>query len=469
MFNFAGPVTVAVNSSLGATLAVTVTDASGNLLAGIPVSFTAGSDPVTLASLAYTPVAGNFTTAPGGVGTAVATSNTKSGTYTVAATVPGANNTTITCQKAPTVTNLAGPISQIIIGTPAAPITAANGFTDSAVLGQFFTKPIPFYVADQYGNVVNQQVTVTFAAPPSNGGSTNPTASSTGGSLPVTTGTNGQGTLAPAAGAGFKAVNAIGSYNITATYAPIGGSAVTNGTVIQYTNLAAPALSCLFTPNTAITGVTTGGTFAANAFQVTVTDGLNGAGNPISGATITYSATNNGGATATGFSTPITVANGTASPTGETASNTAGTFAVSATATTTGLNGTTLQCGSIQVTTTGTGGSGLHLVLLSPIGTLVGISPDGTSLTVQLQDGNGVGVSPSTTVTGTISVGLNNSTGVFGDSTRSQIQRTYTASRGTGLATFQVFGGTGTSPYTITFTATGAAPLVVNLQNVRSN
>ena len=515
------------------------------------------------------PNAGRFTPS------APVTANNMAGSYLVTATANG-----VACGTR-SVTNTAGAISQIIIGTPAAPITTANGFTDSAVIGQFFTKPIPFFVADQYGNPVNQQVTVTFSAPASNSGNTNPTATSTGGSLPVLTGSNGQGTFTPTSSAGFKAINAPGSYNITATYLPISGPAITNSTVIQYTNLATSAASCSFVnPGNTRTAVV-GGTFTPlSNFAVQAFDGAGGTGNPVNGAPVTYTVNPVGGATLTGLTSGQTTGTGANAgqftPTGPlTANNTAGTYTVSAaignipcgspitvtntpgtatqlvatsgtpqtaasgatfanlvaqledafgnpvstsgvvvnftaspagcvtnlpaansvtttasgqatftapiaqstttnvactiTATATGVAGTATF--TLNITGTGGGGgTGLHLVLLSPIGSPVGVTRSGTSLIVQLQNAANQGVSSPNTITGTITSASDGSQGVFMNGALTQTVHTFfSSSNGAGQGSFVVFATRGSSVYTVTFTASGATPLTVNLRNPQNS
>ena len=580
--NTAGPVTSCtfVNSSTPATtvgttftpadFAVQAVDSFGNAVNGAPVLYmvpATGNPSVTGLTGGNTsgvsPNAGRFT--PSGPVTA----NTMAGSYLVTATAAG-----VTCGTR-SVTNNAGVFSQIIIGTPAAPITAANGFTDSAVIGQFFTKPIPFFVADQYGNPVLVATPVTFSAPADT--LTNPTAAGTGG-LTATTGANGQGTFAPASGTGFKAKNVPGSYNITAT-----SGAITNSTVIQYTNLTAPIASCVF--NQAIAQATVGTAFGVGSFAVTVKDSGT---NPLNNATVVYTIAANTpvGATVNGI-TPVTPSKtgpaGTLDP-GGTASNTAGTYTVSATASdgtttvtcktsassptiaVTNTAGTATQLvatsgtpqtaasgatfanlvaqledasgnpistvgvvvnftaspvgcvtnlpatGSVttnasgqatftapiaQTTTTnvactitatatgvagtatftlnitgtgGGGGTGLHLVLLSPTGSPVSVTRSGTNLIVQLQNSAGVGVSSPNKITGTITPASDGSQGVFTNGSLTQTVRTFvTLSNGAGVGSFVVLATRGSSVYTVTFTASGATPLTVNLRNPQNS
>ena len=319
------------------------------------------------------PKAGRFTP------TGPVTANTIAGPYVVMATAAG-----VTCGTR-SVTNNAGVFSQIIIGTPGAPITAANGFTDSAVIGQFFTKPIPFFVADQYGNPVLLATTVTFSAPADT--LTNPTAAGTGG-LTATTGANGQGTFAPASGTGFKAKNVPGSYNITAT-----SGAITNSTVIQYTNLPAPIASCVFTQATA--QATVGTAFGVGSFAVTVKDSGT---NPLNNATVVYTIAANTpvGATVNGI-TPATPSKtgpaGTLDP-GGTASNTAGTYTVSATASD---GTTTVTCktsaSSPTIAVTNTAGTATQLVATSGTPQTAASGATFANLVAQLEDASGNHVS----------------------------------------------------------------------------
>ena len=398
--NTAGPVTSCtfVNGStptatvgmtfMPADFAVQAVDSFGNAVNGAPVLYTV---PAT-GNPSVTGLTGGNTSGTGAnagrfTPTGPVTANTMAGSYPVTATAAG-----VACGTR-SVTNTAGAFSQIIIGTPGAPITALNGFTDSAVIGQFFTKPIPFFIADQYGNPVPGVMTVTFSAPPDL--LTNPTAAGTGG-LTAPTGTNGQGTFAPASGTGFKAKNVPGSYNITAT-----SGAITNSTVIQYTNLATPVASCSFVnPGNTRTAVV-GGTFTPlSNFAV---QALDAGSAPVNGAPVTYTVNPVGGATLTGLTGGNTSGTGASAgqftPTGPlTAGSTAGAYTVGAAI-------GNINCGTITVTNTA--GAPANVTFIAPGGppytpagpvTLTAGAPASGDLRVRVTDANGNPV-PGATLT----------------------------------------------------------------------
>ena len=364
------PTTIVGQNFDPANFAVQAVDGSGNAVNGAPVVYAVpGAGIASLTGLTGGPTSGTGATAgqftPGTV-----TANTIAGQYMVTVTAGG-----FSCGSR-LVTNTAGPFAKLVVVAPTPP-------TASTQVNTAFNVPLQVEAEDTFGNPV-AGVSASFSGPfPPN--SPNPTASGNNLSNVGPSGADGLITLP----AGRFTANGVagGPYTITVTAV---GTTVTN-TQIQFTNLAAPATSCVFTPaNAANTGVVAGQPFGANAFQVKVTDG---SAAPVSGATIVYSVTpGTNGATASGFNTTTntTGAAGTASPASVTAGTTAGTFTVSAIATS---NGVTLNCAPINVTTVA--GPATQLVAISGTPQTVASGATFANLVVQLQDVNGNAINTS--------------------------------------------------------------------------
>jgi hypothetical protein len=185
------PQTATVNTAFATNLAVTVTDAFGNLVSGATVTFTA---PTSGASGTFAGGVNTAKTNAEGVATAaVFTANTVAGTYTVTAKVG-----TLVMSASFTLTNQAG---------AAASVTASAGTPQSAAVNTAFATNLGATVTDMFGNAVSG-ATVTFTAPASGASGT-----FTGGShtAMATTGVTGVAT-APV----FTANGTAGGYTVTA-------------------------------------------------------------------------------------------------------------------------------------------------------------------------------------------------------------------------------------------------------------
>jgi Viral BACON domain len=137
-----------VNTAFATNLAATVTDSFGNPVSGATVTFNA---PPSGASGTFAGGLNTATTNTLGVATAVAfTANTKSGAYTVTATVD-----TLTTSPGFALTNQAG---------AAASIAATGGNPQSAAINTAFAQRLAATVQDSFGNLIGG-VTVTFNAP----------------------------------------------------------------------------------------------------------------------------------------------------------------------------------------------------------------------------------------------------------------------------------------------------------------
>jgi hypothetical protein len=211
-----------VGSSLG-TLSVKVEDASGNLIAGIPVTFTVSSNSAAGGNIAGSSTA-SVTTGTTGSALGVATSptftaNQSAGVYSITVAA-GTLSTSLY-----TVTN--NPDQPSIISVYGNPPT-------SALVGQLFSSPLSVLVTDRFNNTVNG-VNVTFTAPtsgPSGIFANNKT------SISATTG-SGQG-IAGVAGELFAA-NAIPSGPNAPSYLVI--ASFTVGTSTQSVNFVLSNLS----------------------------------------------------------------------------------------------------------------------------------------------------------------------------------------------------------------------------------
>jgi uncharacterized repeat protein (TIGR01451 family) len=292
-----------------APLTVTVKDALGDPLPGVTVTFTA-PDSGASATLGAGGVA---VTDASGVATVSATANATPGAYAVTATTVG-------------------------IGTPAsfaldnfgAPATVAvsGGAAQSATVGTAFGTPLMVTVLDALGQPV-PNVTVTFTAPGTGASATFGVsigasdagipdasaldASATPGELTATTGATGTATILATADM------LPGSYDVSATV-----TGVANPASFPLTNVAGgvAAISIVSgTPQTAVAGAA-----FAEPLQVLVVDAF---GNPVEGATVTFTAPGTGASATTSTLTAITNATGLASVTAA-AGAIAGTYTVTA-------------------------------------------------------------------------------------------------------------------------------------------
>jgi hypothetical protein len=257
-----------------APLVATVTDAGGNPVGGVTVTFSA-------------PGSGAGGTFAGGVNTAVtngsgvATSavftanSTVGGPYTVSASVSG----------------VATPAQFSLTNTqrPVATLTATSGGGQTVQISTQFPQPLVVTATDSNGQPV-PNATVTFAGPASGASAT-----FAGGNTAVT---NASGVATLPVTANTKA----GAFTVSASVAGVPPA------TFSLTNTAGPAASIAVTSGSP-QSVATGAAFAP--LVATVTDA---GGNPVSGATVTFAAPASGasGAFAGGVNTATTTVVGIA-------------------------------------------------------------------------------------------------------------------------------------------------------------
>lgn len=200
--------------------AATVTDATGNVVPNVTVTFTA-------------PTSGVTATFPGGA-TATATTNTQgvataptltagttAGAFTVTASAPGAGT----------------PATFALTNDPGVPasVTAVAVTPQSAPVTTTFPVALTVMVADRYGNAV-PHVTVTFTAPASGASGT---FAAGGANVPAVT--NAQGVASAPI---FTANDTVGGYIVTATVSGVGTAArfsLTNTAALRSIALSIPA------------------------------------------------------------------------------------------------------------------------------------------------------------------------------------------------------------------------------------
>ena len=302
------PQSTPVGQPFATPLQVTVKDATGNLVAGARVTFTAPASGPS-ASLSSSTALTNAS----GVASVTAVANNSAGTYVVTASV-GSLATTFSLSN-----------------TSAAPasIAATGGAPQSTLAGSQFPVPLAATVKDSFGNPVSGAV-VTFTVPSSG-------ASATLSSSTATTNTSGVASVTATAN------STPGSYNVTATV----GSFATS---FSLTNTSVGSIVASGgTPQSAALGTP----FAA-PLQVTVRDS---AGNLAANVPVSFSAPTVGASAVLSSPTAVTNSSGVASVTA-TANNVTGAYNVTATV------GTLSAVFSLANTTgpaaslTATGGSG---------------------------------------------------------------------------------------------------------------
>ncbi|HEY6178473.1 MAG TPA: Ig-like domain-containing protein, partial [Kofleriaceae bacterium] len=247
-------------------LVVVVSDAFGNPVPGITVTFSA---PASGASATLSPTSG--VTASNGRTNIAATANTRAGTYSVTASITGAST-------AFTLTNDAG---------AAAAIAVASGDNQSATVATAFAALVA-HVTDSFGNDV-PGATVTFAAPVSGARASlgTPTATTSASGLAQTAATAGQIT---------------GSYTVSATVASVAPIS------FHLTNTAGAVATLTVTGGGGQSAVVV--TAFAAPLAIHAADQFN---NPVPSATITFSAPASGpSATFPGAGTATTNASGDA-------------------------------------------------------------------------------------------------------------------------------------------------------------
>ena len=421
-------------------LQATVKDSNNNPVSGATVTFTApasGASGTFAGSATVTAVTGTngFATAP------AFTANSQTGGYLVLATVPnGASSAPFSLTNTAPVT-----IS----------VSATGGTPQSATVGTAFATPLQATVKDSNNNPVSG-ATVTFAAPTSGASGT------FAGSVTITavTGTNGIATSPT-----FTANSQTGTYLVAA--------AVANGTSsaqFSLTNIAPVTVSVSATAGTPQSA--TAGTTFATPLQATVKDSNN---NPVSGATVTFTAPSSGASGTFGGSATVTAITGTtgiATAPAFTANSQTGTYLVAATV----ANGTSsaqfslTNTAPVTISVSATGGTPQN----ATVGTAFA-----TPLQATVKDSNNNPVSGATV---TFTAPANGASGTFGGSA------TVTATTGTtGIATAPAFtansqtgtylvvatvpngtsGGqfslTNTAPALLSISATGGTPQSANI------
>jgi uncharacterized protein YjdB len=406
----AGPPTnIAANSAIAQTAnagtavaaapSVLVTDAFGNPVAGVNVTFA-----VTAGGGVITPT----TVATNALGIATVTS------WTLGA-VAGANSVTAT------VAGLSGsPVAFNAVGQvgPAAAIVATSATTQSAPFSSAVTAPPAVQVRDLFGNGVSG-VSVTFTV------------------------TAGAGVIAPASPA-VVVTDANGNAALTTWTlgASLGTNTVTaaaaglTGSPVSFNATATAGAPTTIAANSVTTQSAIAGTAVAAPPSVLVTDAGN---NPVAGVSVTFAVTAGGGAISP--ASPATVstnASGIATLTSWTLGATVG--ANSVTASVAGLAGS-----PVTFTATGTVGPAAALAISTqPAGAVTGVAFT-TQPVVQIRDANGNLTASAATVT----VALASGSGTLGGTT--------TVTAVNGVATFTDLLITGVGAHTLTFTSTGVS------------
>ncbi len=422
------PTTIAANSVTSQTVvsgspvttppSVKVTDAVGNPVQGVVVTFaiTAGGGTTSPASPA------SVTTNASGIATL--TSWTLGGTA-------GANSLTAS------VAGLAGsPVTFSATGTVGAATTIAanSATTQSAAVGTAVATPPSVKVTDANGNAVSG-VSVTFAVT-AGGGAIAP--------LSVTTNASGLATLTS-----WTLGTTAGANTVTATATGLAGSPVTfnaTGTAGAAKNIAS---------NSVTTQSATAGTAVAAAPSVKVTDA---SGNPVSGVVVAFAVTAGGGAVAP--ATVSTNASGIATLTSWTLGTVAG--ANTATATVAGLTGSPVTFSA----TGNVGAAALLGIITQPSGATSGQNLT-TQPVIEIRDSNGNRTTSTAAVTASVASGLSLLTGT---TTVNAVngRATFTDLRLTGLGTVTLqFASTGlTSVTSASVSVTAGAPTTIAANSV---
>jgi len=275
----------AINTKFANPLPVQPTDANGNCLAQVPVTFTVpASGPSAILSAStvksdpVTCVAQVTATANGVTG----------GPYNVTASAPGVSPVTFQLRNDPTGLGSLSPTG----GTP-----------QSATVGKAFATPLRVFGQDGNSNALESQP-ITFTEPTSG-------ASAVLSSSTVLCDLNGVATITATAN------NIPGSYVVTARYGSLTAS-------FSLTNVQPVATTLLATGGT--TQAAPAGTAFASALQATV---LDQSGNPLSGVTVTFTSPATGAGATFSSQTAVTNSSGVASVTA-TANGSAGSYLVTA-------------------------------------------------------------------------------------------------------------------------------------------
>ena len=271
-----------------------------------------------------------------------------------------------------------GAASLTIVAGPPTTLSVSTGSGQSATVAANFSAPMVALATDTFGNPVSG-VNVTFTAPGSGA------SAAFSGSSTTTATTNASGL---ATSATFTANHVAGGYGVVASAAGLSSATFTE------TNVAGPATSV-----TVVSGsgqsATVGAAFTS-PLVVYVTDTY---GNPVSGATVTFTAPGSGpsanfsGSTTT---TATTASNGQATSPTLTAGHTAGVgYTITATAGT----------GSANFSETNTAGAAAQVVITPSPTSVQASATTNVTLSLQLEDQYG----NPTTSTGTTTLTLSTS------------------------------------------------------------
>ena len=250
--NATDPNQTPVSSAFPAPLTVLVTDAADNPVAGVVVRFAVPGSGAS-ATLSST----TATSDASGLASVSATANATAGAFVATATSTGLSSVTFQLEN-----QVAGPASIFVVsGTPQAQPASPN---------TTYLEPLVVVVADAGGNAV-PGVTVTFTRP------------SSGASAGLLKGTNANTATATTNALGLASITAasgstIGSYDVTASVVGVTGTAV-----FRLTNLGANVLRI-------VSGDAQSAAVTANFGAALVVELVDGAGTPVSGTTITFSA-----------------------------------------------------------------------------------------------------------------------------------------------------------------------------------
>ena len=376
---------------------VRVTDAGGNPVSGVSVTFAVASG-----GGSTNPASGSsVSTNASGLATLTSwTLGTTAGANSVTATAAGLTGSPVTFNATGTVGT---PTQLVITSQPSSTATSGAAFAAQPVLE----------LRDANGNVVTTSTLAVTAARASG-------SATLGGTVTVNA-VNGVATFTNLSFGGLGT----GAHTLTfTTTSP--ALTITSGTITVNAGAASTIASASATTQTA-----TAGSAVSAPPSVLVTDA---GGNPVSGVSVTFDVASGGGSTSPTSGTSVsTNASGLAILTSWTLGTTAGANSVTATAA--GLTGS-----PVTFNATGTAGAPTQLVVTTqPAGAASGVAFS-TQPVVEIRDANGNRVTTSTLeITATIGTG----TGTLGG--------TVAVSAAAGIATFTDLAITGSGDHTLSF------------------
>ncbi|MDR3735693.1 MAG: Ig-like domain-containing protein [Acidobacteriaceae bacterium] len=224
------PQSAQVNVAFSTALGVLVTDASGNPVPGLTITFTAPSSGAGATLSGTTAVTGT-----NGIASVTATANTIAGAYVVTASAIGVPTQSFMLSNTAGLPNT---------------ISLSGGSSQSAQLNTTFAQPLVAQVKDAYGNPVSG-VPVTFTPPGSTASAVIwGTTGGMGGAASSNTGSTGLASVTAVAN------NALGSYSVAASATGVSGSisyALTN-TAISPNVIAQVTVNSSATPSVTVPG-----------------------------------------------------------------------------------------------------------------------------------------------------------------------------------------------------------------------